>query len=198
MHGLVFCTLQAFVTDRFGADRWARIAQASELGFSRFEAMLDYDAELLPRVLTAASAELGRAEGAILEDVGTYLVTHPNHESVRRLMRFGGEDFIDFLHSLDDLPDRTRLAVSGLYLPTISLREHTLNQFTITCHGAPKGFARVLVGLLQAMADDYGALALLNHRSGSGDTDVVEVSVFETAFSEGRDFALAAQEGGAG
>lgn len=190
MHGLIFWTVQAFVTDGFGATRWAEVTTRADLGFEGFEAMLPYEPALLPRVLDACAEVLDRPQAALLEDLGGYLVTHPNNEAIRRLMRFGGLDFIEFLHSLDDLPDRTRLALQGLDLPEITLRDHRSHVFTLECRGEPSGFGHVLVGLLQGMADDYGALAVISHLGMRGGTEIVEVSVVETAFAEGRGFDL--------
>ena len=54
---------------------------------------------------------LGRPVAGMMEDLGTYLIMNPSFPAVRRLLRFSGVTFLDFLHSLDDLPDRVRLAV---------------------------------------------------------------------------------------
>ena len=124
-----------------------------------------------------------------------YLITHQNHASVRRLMRFGGDTFSELLHSLGDLPDRTRLAVSGLDLPGILVREPIPQSFTIQCADNPMGFGHVMVGLLRAMADDYGTLALLEHRGLRDGTEIIEVQVVETAFADDRGFSLAAGHG---
>jgi hypothetical protein len=43
------------------------------------------------------------------------------------------------------------------------------------------------------MADDYGALVLLEDREPCGAVDVVEVSVLESAFAKGRSFELSAR-----
>jgi hypothetical protein len=50
----------------------------------------------------------------LLEDIGTYLVTDPALEPLRRLLRFGGDTFAEFLGSLEELPDRARLAMPQL------------------------------------------------------------------------------------
>ena len=42
------------------------------------------------------------------------------------------------------------------------------------------------------MADDYGALALLEHKGGNDGTETVEVQLLETAFASGRSFTLGA------
>ncbi len=190
MHGLIFRTLEAFVSDVFGADCWARAVGLSDLPVTSFEAMLQYDAGYFPKLLAACAEVLDRPESVILEDLGAYLITHQNHASVRRLMRFGGETFSELLHSLDDLPGRTRLAVSGLDLPQVHVREPTSQSFIIDCRGEPAGFGHALVGLLRAMADDYGTLAVLDHRGIRNGSEVIEVIVVETAFGADRGFSL--------
>jgi len=124
MHGLINRAIQSFVRATYGRSCWLRVTEAAELGFVEFEAMLIYDDDVSIRVMDVLSAEIGRPKAEILEDVGTYLVSHPNMEGLRRLLRFGGGTYVEFLHSLDDLSDRVRLAVSDLALPALELREH--------------------------------------------------------------------------
>ena len=192
MHGLIFRTLEAFISDTFGPENWTRVVVLSGLPVTSFEAMLQYDSAYFPDLLAASAHVLDRPEAVILEDLGAYLITHQNHASVRRLMRFGGETFSELLHSLDDLPGRTRLAVSALDLPQVEVRQPTAGTFAILCRGNPEGFGHVMVGLLRAMADDYGTLALLEHRGKRDDAEVIEVTVIEAAFADDRGFSLAA------
>ena len=193
MHGLIFRTVEAYVSDRFGADTWVRAMALADIEIASFEAMLDYDATYFPSVLDGCARALERPVETILEDIGTYLVAYQNHASIRRLLRFGGDSFSELLHSLGDLPDRTRLAVSGLVLPQIHVREPIPQHFIIACSGPPRGFGHVLVGLLRTMADDYGALAVLDHQGTRDGAEIIEVSVVDIAFSEDRGFALAEQ-----
>ena len=198
MHGLVLRTIQVFVQDTYGPRRWAEIAEKAGLELPEFEAMLHYDPEMLPGLLRAARLVLGKPCEAFLEDIGTYLVSHPNCEGLRRLLRFGGVDFIEFLHSLDDLPDRARLAVADLDLPDLELTEPAPNEYALRVTGQMVGFGHVMVGVLRAMADDYGALALLDHAGRDGETETVAIALIETAYAEGREFDLAAGSGGVG
>jgi hypothetical protein len=111
MHGLINRAVECFVRDAYGDDRWAEVARAAALDFDGFEAMLSYDGAITRQVLDGITKSLGKPHDDVLEDIGTYLVSHPNTEVLRRLLRFGGVDFVDFLHSLDELPERARLAV---------------------------------------------------------------------------------------
>ncbi|MGE4324882.1 MAG: heme NO-binding domain-containing protein [Pseudodonghicola sp.] len=195
MHGLINRAIQSFVCNTYGEDRWRDVTEAAGLSFSDFEAMLTYEDDLTDNVLDALSGELRRDRSEILEDLGTYLVSHPAVEALRRLLRFGGETYVDFLYSLDELPGRARLAVNDLILPAMELREIRPGQFSLTCAPGLPGFGWVMMGILRAMADDYGALVMLEHAGARDGAEVIAITLVESAFSEGRSFELGVRVG---
>jgi len=190
MHGLINRTIQCFVRDTYGRDTWLAVAQRADLGHTEFEAMLIYPDEVTPHLLASAGQHLGKDVETLLEDIGTYLVSNPNVEALRRLLRFGGVTFVEFLHSLDDLPDRARLAVSDLDLPVLELDEHSAGHFNLRCLSRHAGFGHMLMGVLRAMADDYGALVFLEHKGGRPGEEIIDITLVETAYAEGRSFDL--------
>lgn len=191
MLGLVNRAIQSFLRDTYGPGLWAAVARRARLGFDGFESMMTYDPALTEAVIAAAAVELSRPRETVLEDLGTYLVSHPNVEALRRLLRFGGADFGDFLRSLEDLPDRARLALPDLDMPEMRLHELGAGRFELTCQGVIDGVGHVAVGLLRAMADDYGALVLLDHHGARGAADVITVELLDGAYAKGRHFDLA-------
>lgn len=195
MHGLINRSIQCFVRDTYGQPVWQDVAARAELGFDGFEAMLTYDDDLTVAVVDAVAARLGRPRDCVLEDLGTYLISHPNLEALRRLLRFGGVQFVDFLHSLEDLQGRGRLAVPDLDLPRLELMDHLPEHYTLICQTPHRGFGHVIVGILRAMADDYGALVLLEHQGTAGDTETISVDLLDQQHAEGRRFDLAARAG---
>jgi len=195
MHGLINRAIQSFTCHTYGKARWLAVTQAAGLETADFEAMLIYDEDQSRRVLSALCADLGREESDVLEDLGTFLVANPNVESLRRLLRFGGVNYVDFLHSLDDLPDRVRLAVADLDLPRLELREYTEGQFSLTCQAGLQGYASVMLGILRAMADDYGALVMLEPRGGKDGVEMIDIKLIETEYAAGRSFDLGARAG---
>lgn len=193
MHGLINRSIQCFLRDTYGAPLWAAVSRDAGLGFSSFEAMLTYDMCQTEAVISAAVILLDRPRDTVLEDLGTYLVSHPNLDALRRLLRFGGVSFVDFLHSLEDLPGRGRLALPDLELPSIEVTDHTPEYFTLRCHSPLPGMGHVFLGLLRAMADDYGALVLLEYQGNARGGEAVSIHLLETSFATGRRFELAAR-----
>lgn len=195
MHGLINRSLQCFLRDSYGGSVWAAVARDAALGFDSFEAMLTYDPALTDAVILAATQHLNRPRDALLEDLGTYLVSHPNVEALRRLLRFGGVTFVDFLHSLEDLPGRGRLAVPDLNLPHFALVEDGEDHFSLACRGPVQGGGHVMMGLLRSMADDYGTLVMLDHQGMQGDAEMIGIHILDQSFAAGRRFDLAAKVG---
>ncbi len=195
MHGLINRAIQTFVCQTYGTDRWRQVTEAAGLGFAEFEAMLMYEEDQTRRVLEALCADLGHSRAGVLEDLGTYLVSNPHVEALRRLLRFGGVTYVEFLHSLDDLPDRARLAVDDLILPKLELREQSPGQFSLSCGPGLPGFGWVMMGVLRTMADDYGALVLLEYQGMCQEFEVITITLIETSFAEGRSFELGARAG---
>ena len=191
MLGLINKAIQSFLRDTYGIDAWRSIALQARLGFEDFEPMLPYDLAVTEWTLTAAEAVLKRPRSALMEDMGTYLASSPNTAKVRRLLRFGGVDFNDFLHSLDELSDRTRLALPELELPDLRLTEGAPGEFVLRCRSRVAGAGNVILGLLRATADDYGALVFLDHRGEDEGEEVIGIHLLDGSFAEGRRFDLA-------
>jgi hypothetical protein len=191
MHGLINRSIQLFMRDTYGEEAWRSVARAADVGPEGFEPMLDYDDSVTDTLLAMVATHLGKPEAAVLEDLGTYLVSHETTRGVRRLLRFSGESFADFLHSLDDLPSRARLALPGLELPELELREEQGGRFRLFVLSTQRGWGYVILGLLRAMADDYGALVMMDMAPGASSVAVIEIALLDGAFAEGRAFSLA-------
>ena len=191
MHGLINRSIQSYVCNSYGPEIWDEVAAGAELDFVEFEAMLSYEDALTPRVLNSLAKVLDRPRDEVMEDIGTFVVSHPEFEPVRRLLRFGGVTFEEFMYSLDDLPARARLAVPELTLPALELHQNAPGSFSLICGAEVAGYGHVMMG----MADDYGALALLEHVGGAQGSETVSISLVETDFAEGRSFELGARAG---
>ncbi|MEI4233826.1 heme NO-binding domain-containing protein [Roseovarius sp. D22-M7] len=195
MHGLINRAIERFARDSYGDALWRDVIGRLGLGYDTFEPMMRYDAEVTQQLLAALGTRLDRSRDDLLEDIGTYLVSHRAVEPIRRLLRFSGVDFVDFLHALEDLPDRARLAVDELDLPSLTLHGHGAGLYRLEVgRGAPGElrFGHVMMGILRAMADDYGALVVLDHRGATATHEMIEVQLLDARFASGREFDLGA------
>ena len=190
MHGLINRSFQCFLRDTYGAASWEAVALRAEVDVSGFEAMLTYDDALTDAVIEAAVRVLDRPRETLLEDMGAYLVSHDTVTSLRRLLRFSGVNFADFVNSLEELPDRGRLALPDLEMPELELEEVEHGQFLLRCTAPLRGVGHIMVGLLRAMADDYGALVLLEHQGSAARAEAITIRIADQSFNEARPFSL--------
>ena len=114
MFGLINRSLQCFLRDTYGQPVWDAILREARLDFGGFEAMLSYPDDVTDQVIAAAAVILHRPRETLLEDLGLYLVSDAAGTPLRRLLRFSGENFTDFLTSLEELPGRGRLILPEL------------------------------------------------------------------------------------
>lgn len=198
MHGVVDRAIECFLRDTYTDAVWDDVAVAARSPVRSFEAMLAYDPALTGRILSAAVARIGKPRDALLEDLGIYLVTHPRYEALRRLLRFAGVTFEDFILSIDEIPGRAHLALPDLGLVPIGVRALGKDRFRICCGPGWPGFGHVLAGGIRAMADDYGALVTLSLViEGEGGQACLELTLHSAEHSRGRAFDLAARADGA-
>lgn len=187
MHGTINRGLQTYVCDIFGTETWEDACAQAELASFNFETMLSYDDEITDRVIDALTRVLGRERADVLEDFGTFVVSESRLQSVRKLLRFGGENYVEFLHSLEDVHDRAKIAMPDLDVPQFELEIKSETEFVLHYSFEKLGFGAVFLGLLRGMADDYGALILIDHipeRAGGVDIDTFEISLLHLGWPE--------------
>ncbi|MGB3278893.1 MAG: heme NO-binding domain-containing protein [Pseudorhodobacter sp.] len=190
MHGLINRAIQCYVRDTHGELAWKKVTRQACIGIDGFETMLSYKHSITEEVLQACVSVLGRPRETIMEDLGTFLVSNQGSDALRRLLRFGGVSFTDFLQSLEDTRGRGRLALPDLDLPELDLFEISPSLYTLQCRFPLEGSGHVIVGLLRAMADDYGALVLLDHDGDSLDGEMIMIQLLEVSYAQGRSFDL--------
>lgn len=193
MHGIVNRGLQIYVTTIFGEHAWEDICTRAGLSFFHFETMLVYEDALTEALIEAASAQLGRSRDEFLEDFGTFIVAEKGIGAVRELLRFGGEDYVAFLHSLEDMHHIAAIALPGFELPRFELEPRGEGHFELSYRFAKPGYGAFFLGLMRAMADDYGALVIIERapaREDGWDRDTFTVQVLHQGWPEaaaGRD-----------
>lgn len=191
MHGMINRALQGFIIETYGRDVWAEVRTIADLRFEEFEAMLHYDDAMTVNCFTAATQVMHQHEPAVLEDLGTFLITHRPLDPLRRLLRFGGTSFTDFILSLDELADRGRMAMPDIEMPEITVIQDDAYNFRLRAQWKLPGIGPVLLGALRAMADDYGALVTLSLDKREENAECLRIVVHDTNHAQGRDFVLA-------
>lgn len=182
MHRLVNRSIEVFLRDTYGERLWEQVADASGVDARGFLPNRPYPETRTHALIRAATAKLDKPEAELLEDLGAWLA---RLESIRRLLRFSGRDFREFLLNLFELPDHVLMVIPDLGMPRITVTQEGDDGVRLRLPGDAIEWTSAIAGIVRAMADDYGALGLIEVEGTE-----VRVRVLDGAFSEGRDFQL--------
>lgn len=184
MQQLVVRAVEEFLRQTYGDDLWLRVAgnPGDEDRLALMGGAFTSRGVSVRDLVTSAAAELGKTAQELLEDGGAWLASR---EAIRRLLRFSGHDFRDFILSLEELPGRAHFVVPDLGVPEINVSVCEQGVFWLTLPEGSLGWPSILGGIIRAMADDYGALGVVNVEG-----NVVTVGIPDDDFSAGREFSL--------
>lgn len=182
MHGLINRSIEGFLRDTYGDGFWAEVAEAAGIDVRGFQTVRHYPDTISHALINHATQRLDKPETELLEDLGAWLA---RVEPVRRLLRFSGRDFIDFLHALEELQGRAHMVIPDLGMPRIRVEQRVPGELRIVMPDCFDEWRSVMAGLVRAMADDYGALGLI-----AVDGNAVTVLISHESFSEDRGFVL--------
>ncbi|MGV6840405.1 MAG: heme NO-binding domain-containing protein [Planktomarina sp.] len=194
MHALVFKGIRGFFVALHGHTVWAKIMQDNAISDEDIDLDRLAALDLAWAVLKTGADAVGQSLPQTLEAFGLYLTSHPNTYAVRRLMRFSGADFIEFLYALPDLAPRAAMAVPDLALPRIDVADIPGGVEVAVRDDVP-GFEHILAGIIGGMADDYGALIHIEQTICQANPDRPEYSywsvlVIDEFHTSGRSFSL--------
>ena len=119
-------------------------------------------------------------------------MVHLNQDGVRRLLRFGGAYFHDFLFSSNEFNARIDLIMPGLNLPKINIVCGAKNQLPIRLVPSWSEFTYLCIVILHVMADDYGALIRLAHFAHTG-LAVIQITLVDDRLAVAQGFKFAAR-----
>lgn len=182
MHRLVRRSCEAFLRDTYGDVLWRNVAETAGLDERGFVASVEMNESPSNVLIREASRLLGKPENDLLEDLGSWLA---RLEAVRRLLRFSGRDFREFLQNLVELPDHAHMVIPDLGLPEMTVVSDGPENLRVILPRRRSDWSSAMAGIIRAMADDYGVLGLIWVEDNE-----IHVLISDVAFSTARDFRL--------
>lgn len=178
MHGLINRAIEEFLRSTYGESLVQSVADEAAVAAGRFAPL---GAGFGPAALERAAFRLSKPRSEMFEDLGGWMT---RIEPIRRLLRFSGRDFRDFLLRLDELPGRAHLVMPSIEVPRMQI-EAAGHSVWLVMLEPDEIWQHLLVGLIRGMADDYGALCLIAVEGMS-----IRIDIWDEQFAEGRLFTL--------
>lgn len=186
MHRLIRRSIEAFLRDTYGDAFWKNVNESAGFDSHRLGVGQPYTDTRSHALLNGAARRLGKPEPELLEDLGAWLA---RVEPIRRLLRFSGRDFREFLYNLVELPDHAHMVIPELNVPVMEVATDEADGLRVVLPPGRAEWVSAMAGVIRAMADDYGALGLI-----WVEDNAVRVQIMDGSFTEARDFRLGGVE----
>ncbi len=183
MHGLINYGLQNFATRVFGHALWLDVCSAARLPSEEFETMLIYEDWMTDAVIREIAEKTNNTRESMLEDFGTFLVSEHSSPMVLRLLQLGGARFEEFLEALPNVYEHLKIAIPELEMPLMHLEENGEGDYGVHFISPRDGYGEVCLGLLRAMADQYGVLVTVSLKKERQENEVLnmlKIRIFDT------------------
>ncbi len=180
MYGMVNHGIEQLVTEAYGPEVWRDVCAAAGTSDASFEPMLSYDDAVTYRLVGAIAERVGIAPEEVLESFGRYWIGYTQHTAIGRLLKFGGDSFLDCLASLDEMHGRIRLAMPDLRPPLFEIESTAEDRYRLHYRSPREGLAPMAIGLLYGLAADFGTRIAVEHaerRADGAAWDVFEITM---------------------
>jgi guanylate cyclase len=156
MYGLLLDSIQKFLCEKYGEQRWEKIRRRANLKHIWFVTHEVYGEEVLMDLVKAASAELEEASDMVMRMFGEYFARNIGHYGYARLLRVLGRDLRDFLNGLDDLHEYLRFSYPKMAPPSFFCESETEHGLVLHYTTKRKGYLEYVIGQLTTVGRIYG------------------------------------------
>lgn len=163
MYGLVNRALQQLVSARCGDEVWQKICKRAAVDDEVFVRMDFYPDEITQRLLAAASDELNMPAAQLLEEFGCHWMRYTAVEGYGALLNDLGATFQQALNSLNGMHERVSLLYPALRSPRFRCEALEAGAMRLHYWSERRGFAPMIIGLVEGLAERYGLLAKVIH-----------------------------------
>lgn len=158
MYGMVNQGVRAFIVENFGEMDWTEICRSVGLSDEEFEAMATYPDAVTYDLVNTISAKYDMPATKVLEVFGAYWVEYSGQTAIGQLLRFGGNDLVERLDSLNELHERIKLTMPHLKPPSFDFVELEEDVFSLRYWSDREGLEAMVVGLVRGLSEQTGQL----------------------------------------
>ncbi|MFM7320925.1 MAG: heme NO-binding domain-containing protein [Armatimonadota bacterium] len=155
MYGMINKSIEALITSRYGQTVWEQILDEAGIGRPDYVLMRSYDDDETYKIVGAATKILNVSAEEVLEAFGEYWVGYAEI-GYGELLRFTGDNFLEFVSHLDEMHARIKLAFPELRPPSFTTTPLPGGAMEIHYRSERAGLQPVVRGVLNGLAKRMG------------------------------------------
>lgn len=179
MYGIVNKAIEDLVTENFGAEKWERVKERSQVDVDFFISNEPYNDDITFKLAAAASEELNIGLGDVLQAFGEWWILRTSKEKYGAMMSAGGGSLREFLINLPVFHTRVMLMYPKLTPPEFKISDITSDSLLVHYFSKREGLQDFVRGLLSGLAKMYNTdvkIDLLESRGEGADHEVFKIT----------------------
>ena len=154
MYGLVNRAIQEMVVEAHGDEAWKQVAKDAGIDAAGIVDMTSYDDEITFKLIGNASNLLNVPADELLHAFGKHWVLYTSSAKWGYLFELAGNDFLSFLHGMDNLHARVEAQMPESRMPQFTVIEHP-DHVELQYRSDREGLAPMVGGLLDGLMDKF-------------------------------------------
>lgn len=176
MYGLINQAIRGLILRDYGADVWARCADAAAITEDTFLACVNHDDAVTSQLLRDAADLLNCSADGLMEAVGGYFAEELAPEYFASLFSFAGGSYHDLLLNLDDLHGRVSMAFPELDPPSFWAEQLSDDLIRLHYRSNRPGLKPLARGFLLGFGRFYGVTPeITEETTADGDRFLVRI-----------------------
>jgi hypothetical protein len=163
MYGLMNRGFEDLVLSIGGEPLWDEVRTRAGLTDLTVSAMRNYPDSLTDDLVLATAQVLGMSREQVLRALGRRWMQYTVRAGYGPLLALAGGTLPAFLRSLDALHSRIALSMPGSTPPSFTVFERDSGHFRLEYRSTRSGFAPLVIGLLEGLAELFGTPVSVVH-----------------------------------
>jgi hypothetical protein len=178
MYGIVNKVIEELVVSLVGNAGWHKVCEIAKLEPFTFITLERYDDDLTHKLVNACAEVLGISAHEVLVHFGRHWSVYTGKQGYAHMFKMLGDDLFTFLHNLPQLHDHVAMIFPQMLMPQFQSTQDGERRMEVIYRSSRHGFASMVQGLLEGMADVYHQPAVVTQIQSTakgGALDVFEV-----------------------
>lgn len=164
MYGMVNKAVKDLITETFGPEQWATLADAVGVDH-HFISMQAYDDEVTYQLVAEASNLVNVPQEELLRQFGSYWIRFTASEGYGHIIGMFGDTLGEFLEHLgNDLHARVALSMPDLKPPEFRTEKLDARTYRVHYSSHRAGLGPMVGGLLEGLSERFQEPATVTHR----------------------------------